>query len=108
MRGDMDDMAFEHAISVIEKILDPQNTKQGLGFTVGNRVMDLKTLGNILAGIVGGATTAVPILFSLRPSKVAIGEDVCSLTATSVIRSEMMSHNESCTFNVTLDEILSM
>ena len=63
-------------------LLQRQNTKQGLGFTVGYRVMDAKkTLGNILAGIGGVASTAVPLLFSLRPSSVEIGDKVCSLKA---------------------------
>ena len=44
------------------------------GFTVGHRVMDLKTLGNILAGLAGFASTVVPILFSLRPSTVESGD----------------------------------
>ena len=38
-------------------LLQRQNTKQGLGFTVGYRVMDLKTLGNILGGIGGVASS---------------------------------------------------
>eukprot|EP01050_Picozoa_sp_SAG11_P012246 SAG11_NODE_1350_length_5137_cov_2.743152_7_plen_313_part_00 len=68
MRGDPNDQAFEHAVRRIELIVDRQNTKKGLGFTVGYRVLDLKTLGNIMAAIAGVATTAVPILFTLRPS----------------------------------------
>ena len=68
-RGDGNDKDLEHAINRVEKILDRENTKQDLGFTVGYRVMDLKTLGNIVAGIGGLAITAVPILISLRPSE---------------------------------------
>jgi hypothetical protein len=72
--------------------------------------MDLKTLGNILAGLAGFASTAVPILFSLRPSAVKTGTDACSLTATeiSVIQSGMMSRNETCTYNMTIDDVLGM
>jgi hypothetical protein len=109
MRGDLNDQAFEHAISRIEKILDRQNTKQGLGFTIGHRVLDLKTLGNIVAAIAGVATTAVPILFSLRPSTVDIGTDVCSLSASQVATIQgVMMGTETCSYNVTLTEILSM
>ena len=98
----------------MEQILDRQNTKQGLGFCVGHRVVDLKTLWNIVAAIVGVATTAVPILFSLRPSTASIGDDVCSLTASEIAifqsASEiaMMGRNESCAYNMTLNEILGM
>ncbi len=112
MRGDATDPDAEHAICRVEQILDRQNTKQGLGFCVGQRVVDLKTLGNILGGIVGVATTAVPILFSLRPSTASIGDDVCSLTASEIatiqgtIQGIMMGHNESCAYNMTLNEIL--
>ena len=110
MRGDSSDVLFEHALRRIELILNNQNTKQGLGFTVGHRVMDLKTLGNIVAAIVGVASTAVPILFSLRPSTVAIGTDACSLTASEIgiFQSTMMGRNESCAYNMTLNEILGM
>ena len=83
-RGDANDMKVDHAITLVEKILDRENTKQGLGFAVGHRVMDLKTLGNIVAAIGGFATTAVPILFSLRPSTVSIGADACDLSAAQV------------------------
>ena len=46
--------------------------------------MDLKTLGNIVGVIVGVATTAVPVLFSLRPSKVSLGDDVCAALAAGI------------------------
>lgn len=111
MCGDPNDQAFEHAVRRIELILDRQNTKQGLGFTVGYRVMDLKTLNNILAGIAGFATTAVPILFSLRPSKVETGNEVCSLDAplvASIQASVAGMGNESCSYNMTLSQILGM
>merc|ERR1711865_99741 len=81
-RGPKGDVEHEHALGVVERILNNENTKQGLGFTVGYRVMDLKTLGNIVAGIVGVASTAVPILFSLRPSAVEIGTNACSLSVS--------------------------
>jgi hypothetical protein len=114
MRGDANDKDVDHAITLVEKILDRQNTKQGLGFTVGQRVMDLKTLGNIVAAIGGFATTAVPILFSLRPSTVSIGADACDLSAAQVAivkgaaQVAIMMGNETCAYNVTISEILGM
>ena len=110
MGGDASDKDLEHAITRVEEILNNQNTKQGLGFTVGYRVMDLKTLGNILAAIGGFATTAVPILFSLRPNTVSIGDDACGLTDTEVtmLQSSMLMRNETCAYNMTLNEILGM
>eukprot|EP01045_Picozoa_sp_COSAG04_P012853 COSAG04_NODE_882_length_9663_cov_8.381639_8_plen_309_part_00 len=109
-RGDATDPDFEHAIGRVEQILDRENTKQGLGFCVGHRVVDLKTLGNIVAAIVGVATTAVPILFSLRPSTASIGDDVCSLTTSEIatIQGMMMDRNVSCAYNMSLSEILGM
>ena len=94
----------------VELILSNQNTKQGLGFAVGYRVIDLKTLGNILAGIVGFASTAVPILFSLRPSTVEISTgEACGLTTTEITTIQsLMSRNETCSYNMTLNEILGM
>ena len=92
-------------------LLQRQNTKQGLGFTVGYRVMDLKTLGNILGGIGGVASTAVPLLFSLRPSSVEIGDKVCSLSASMVASIQATvagMGNETCSYNITVDEIMGM
>lgn len=111
MRGDIQDQAFAHAVRSIELILNNQNSQQGLGFTMGHRVMDLKTLGNIVVGIVGVATTAVPILFSLRPSSVEIGDDVCSLSpalVTSIQSVVTGMGDDTCSYNMTLNEILVM
>lgn len=110
MRGAPSDLLFEHAINRVEKILDRQNAKQGLGFTVGYRVMDLKTLGNILATIAGVASTVVPILFSLRSSMGSIGtDDACELTTTEITTIQsLMSRNETCAYNITINEILGM
>ena len=94
----------------MEQILDRQNTKQGLGFCVEHRVVDLKTLGNIVAGIVGVATTAVPILFSLRPSTASdgVGLESCELTEAQLvsIRAAMFGRNASCSYNMTVGSAL--
>jgi hypothetical protein len=115
MNGPSDDHDHEHALSRAEKILDRQNTKQGLGFVVGERVVDLKTLNdNIVATIFGIGTTVVPILFSLRPDAgdgdIISGSDACALTSTQVtmIQSSMLARNETCSFNQTLSDILAM
>ena len=111
-RGDATDPDFEHSICRVEQILDRENTKQGLGFCVGHRVVDLKTLGNIVAGIVGVATTAVPILFSLRPSTASDGVGSgaqCELNElqTSAIRGLAGLFNASCNYNVSITEVLT-
>ena len=106
MRGDATDPDAEHAIARVEQILDRQNTKQGLGFCVGHRVVDLKTLGNIVAAIVGVATTAVPILFSLRPSTAGdgVGQESCGLSAAeqAAFQTTASLINASCTYNITV------
>ena len=106
-RGDATDSDSEHAIRRVELILSNENTNQGLGFCVGYRVVDLKTLGNIMAAIVGIATTAVPILFSLRPSTASDGVGLggqCELTElqTDAIRGLAGLFNASCTYNITV------
>ena len=110
LKGPNDDLMHEHAVRRVELILDRQNTKQGLGFVVGERVVDLKTLSNILATIFGVGTTVVPILFSLRPSD-ASGLDseavasTCGLTEsqTATVRNilDLMNVSDTCT-NLTL------
>ena len=112
MRGDATDPDFEHAICRVELILSNENTKQGLGFCVGHRVVDLKTLGNIVAAIVGIATTAVPILFSLRPSAASDGVGSgaqCELNElqTNAIRGLAGLFNASCNYNASITEVLS-
>ena len=107
------DPDFEHAIGRVEQILDRQNTKQGLGFCVGHRVVDLKTLGNIVAVIVGAATTAVPVLFSLRPGTASVGAGLesCGLSAAEqeAVRAMVGSwaNSSMCSYNQTLDDILA-
>ena len=73
--------------------------------------MDLKTLGNIVAAIAGVASTVVPILFSLRPSSVSVGDDACGLSGPLVasIQSVMAGMgNETCSYNMTINEVLGM
>ena len=112
-RGDATDSDSEHAIRRVELILSNENTNQGLGFCVGYRVVDLKTLGNIMAAIVGIATTAVPILFSLRPSTASdgVGLGSCGLSAAEqeAVRAMVGSWENSsmCSYNQTLDDILA-
>ena len=113
MRGDATDPDAEHAICRVEQILDRQNTKQGLGFCVGHRVVDLKTLGNIVVAIVGFATTVVPILFSLRPGMASdgVGQESCGLSAAEqeAVRAMVGSwaNSSMCSYNQTLDDILA-
>ena len=72
--------------------------------------MDLRTLGNIIAAIVGIATTVVPVLFSLRPAAVKVDDDVssCGLTSSqqllieSQVQSTLSAINSSCAFNLTI------
>ena len=64
-----------------------------------------------MAAIAGIAATAVPILFSLRPSTVETGDDVCSLSAGLVasIQADVVGMgNETCSYNITVDEIMGM
>ena len=70
MNGPKTDIMHEHALCQVERILDRQNTQQGLGFMVREGVVDLKTLFTIMAGMCGVLTIACPILFSLRPGGV--------------------------------------
>ena len=109
MNGPNDDQAYEHALCRVERILDRQNTKQGLGFVVGERVVDLKTLNNITATIFGIGTTVVPILFSLRPN-IAADDATTSIGACEVteLQNNMvwsLFRNSTCG-NLTIDEIL--
>ena len=99
-------MVYMNKLLHLELILDRQNTKQGAGFVVFGRVVDLKTLGNIIGGLVSFASVVVPVLYSLRPSKEEAGGDTqtCELsTAQKTAVQEMLGAiNVSCTYNMTV------
>jgi hypothetical protein len=87
MDGPKDDLVHAHAIRTVELILDRQNRRQGLGFTVAKILVDLRMLGTILLTLASFGTTVVPIMFALRPGAAgeessAAGMDICSLNGT--------------------------
>ena len=95
-------------VASLQKIKNPK-TFQKLNKKVpcvGHRVVDLKTLGNIVAAIVGVATTAVPILFSLRPSTASdgVGLESCGLSAAeqAAFQTTASLFTASCTYNITV------
>ena len=105
-RGPSGNIEYEHAIRRIELMLDRENTKQGAGFVVLGRVIDMKTLGNILGALVSIGSTTVPIMWSLRPEHSNEATTPCALTEieTRTIRAAI-SHI-SCSYNMTIDEVI--
>ena len=117
MRGPSHDRDFEHAITRIEKILDRQNTKQGLGFVVVGRVLDMKTLGNIVASLASAALVVLPVIYSLRPERAettanaGLG-DPCALSAVEAISAvdtirAVLSQNATCYYNISISDVLA-
>ena len=83
-----------------------------MGFVVSGIVIDIGMMNRIFSALVSFLVTVVPIILALTPSTgiSEIGTNACSLTANeiAVIQSGMMSRNETCSYNMTLNEILSM
>ena len=92
-----------------------QNSGQGLGFKLGLAVIDRKTLISAAAKLVTGFTTTYAVLLALggkSGSSAGTGAavDVCELSAmqVSVVQSVLQERNVSCSYNISLDEILGM
>jgi len=106
--GPKGDPMHEHALCLLEKLLDRKNTRQGLGLVVFGTVIDTKTLNKIRMGLLSGATTVVPIVLALRPSA-SVEEGVpsggCSITDAqeAALAALVASFNQSCSFNITVN-----
>jgi hypothetical protein len=50
---------------VLERTLERLNRRQGLGFTVGGKVLDRRSLLNILAAVSAFLSTGIPLAFAL-------------------------------------------
>ena len=87
------DKDHEHALCRVERILDRQNTKQGLGLAVHGRVLDLTKLGNIVAALFAVATIVVPTLVALRPGGEWDGHTLGTIQAS--ILGQTHAHNDS-------------
>ena len=92
-----------------------QNSGQGLGFKLGHTVIDRKTLTSAAAKMVTGFTTIYAVLLALggKPGSsagVGVEAGVCELSAAqvSMVQSVLQERNASCSFNMTIDEILGM
>ena len=92
-----------------------QNSGQGLGFKLGHTVIDRKTLTSAAAKMVTGFTTIYAVLLALgEKSGSSAGTraavDVCELSAAQVgmVQSVLQERNVSCSYNISLDEILGM
>lgn len=82
----------------------------GIGFCVLGAVVDRKTLTRIFLLVMGTLGTILPIIVALRPQEHPAGTDVCLLSSTqkSAVQALVASWgNSSCTYNVTLSDILA-
>eukprot|EP01047_Picozoa_sp_COSAG01_P062364 COSAG01_NODE_7919_length_2992_cov_4.821984_3_plen_286_part_00 len=109
MRGPKNDLEHEHAVRIVELMLRNQNVEQGLGFVVWGRVVDLRTFGNIIAGLVGIGSTVLPILFTLQQSAIMPADSEsndasCELSEAQkvALQSTAQLINANCTFNISV------
>jgi hypothetical protein len=112
-------------LKVAESLLQNLNRGQGLGFVVGGKpgssggkVLDKNTLRAIFAAMSGFMGTVLPLIVATASrehwiDEIAVGTpiadtDACMLSAhqISIIQSAMMERNATCSYNMSLDEIL--
>jgi hypothetical protein len=87
-----------------------QNCQQGLGFTLGHRVINRKTLINIGVTLATSFTTLYATLMALAeaPSGGVGGgggsEEMCELSSVQLagIRIAMLGRNMSCAYNMSI------
>jgi hypothetical protein len=117
LRGENFDDDTHARIFKLETFLRNVNHGQGIGFKVGGLVLTKKFLFIMFVEFLTGLLFIVPIMLSHGVAEedstndsVSIGDDACGLTPSeiAVIQSGMLMRNESCTYNLTLDEILGM
>ena len=111
-RGPKNDADFEHALQVIETILDRENTQQGLGFTVGGRILNMMTLSNIVGAVFGVLVVVIPVIFSLAPTDAAVSDGVltsassCALTEVQIAGlaawRDLLGNATSCSYNISI------
>jgi hypothetical protein len=85
------DTEIDAHIQVLERLLDRCNQMQGLGFVIGEKVLDRRSLRTIFVALVGAMSTIVPVLVALRPAEsigpppVYIHEDLFQLPSGKII-----------------------
>jgi len=93
-------------LACLEKALNGLNAGQGLGFTVSGLVLDKKSLA---LGLGGGASTLATALLAFGDDTPvsSVGTAACALSAehTGLIRGFAL--NASCSYNVTINEVLA-
>jgi hypothetical protein len=110
-QSSMLDAETDMKLQIMERVLRQENKGSGIGFVVGHKVVDRRTLGTILVGMSGVLGTIVPVILALQPNARHVGELPCSLSPTqvSVIQGVLSeSSNNTCNFNQTLNEVLAM
>jgi hypothetical protein len=97
--------ASDAKIQILERGLLLTNRGQGLGFVAGGRVLDLRTLQVVFAGVVSLLSTVLPILIAMRPA--IGGDEVCGVTANEIELVRATFTNRSCSYaNVTIGSLL--
>ena len=90
----------------LELILDRQNSKQGVGFIVFGRLVDIKTLGNIVGALVSAGLVVLPVIYSLRPHDTQrfSSDDACGLSNDQRLTAQGLfaTWNASCAYNLTI------
>jgi hypothetical protein len=95
----------------LEVMISNLNKKQGLGFVVFGVVLDKAYFFSFMFKLGGVGVTVMTAILALgtAPASGEHGTDVCSLSASQVATIQgVMMGSETCSYNVTLTEILSM
>ena len=90
------DAETDMKLQIMERVLT-QKKGSGIGFVVGHKVVDRRTLGTILVGMSGVLGTIVPVILALQPNARHVGELPCSLSPTQVFIQGVLSESSNNT-----------
>ena len=102
------DVELHTRVDWLETRLKRTNFAQGIGFRVGDKVLDRRSLRSFSLWLVGVVGTVVTALIALDEAA-HFGAGACSLTAqeSASIRVAMSARNASCAYNMSLASVLS-
>ena len=103
------DVATDAKLQVLERHLDRQNRKVGLGFVPGGKVLNKTSLKTIFAAMIGFLSTALPLILNVIEPTAVHGSAGCSPTAleVGVVKSTFLNASWSYD-NVTIGSVLRL
>lgn len=101
----------EGKLQQLERAICLENRGAGIGFVVVGRVVDRSSLTTVLASMSALLGTIIPIFLALQPHRLSSADaSLCSLSDAEVqsIQGLLSGRNQSCLYNMTIDNVLAL